>query len=113
TGARRCGRRVILEERRRRLRQISESLGLAFEGQAIVDELLAIRATLGEGVAKLILARGDGLRGYAPPADARPRRVLLASPAPVYPDEYAQLGVELYPCALRLAEQPLLAGLKH
>src|SRR5690606_15144674 len=113
TFAVRRGRPCLLDEHLRRLRRGCERLGLAFEEQAIVDELLAFCATLGEGVAKLILTRGDGLRGYAPPADARPRRVLLASPAPVYPDEYAQLGVELYPCALRLAEQPLLAGLKH
>lgn len=113
TFAVRRGRPRLLDAHLQRLHRGCERLGIAFEEQVIVDELLAFCAALGEGVAKLILTRSDGLRGYAPPADARPRRVLLASPAPVYPDEYAQLGVELYPCALRLAEQPLLAGLKH
>src|SRR5690606_25416234 len=36
-----------------------------------------------------------------------------ASPSPAYPSAHAEQGIELYPCALRLAEQPALAGLKH
>ena len=64
-------------------------------------------------MAKLIVTRGEGLRGYAPPQPSRPCRVLLGSPAPTYPSEHAEQGVRLFPCVTRLAEQPLLAGLKH
>ncbi len=33
--------------------------------------------------------------------------------APAYPAAHAEQGVRLFPCVTRLAEQPLLAGLKH
>ncbi|HYQ39977.1 MAG TPA: aminotransferase class IV, partial [Pseudomonas sp.] len=35
------------------------------------------------------------------------------NPPPAYPPRHRQDGIRLYPCATRLAEQPLLAGLKH
>ena len=38
---------------------------------------------------------------------------LLGNPLPSYPAANAEQGVCLYPCVTRLAEQPLLAGLKH
>ncbi len=41
------------------------------------------------------------------------RRILLGNPLPSYPAANAEQGVRLFPCATRLAEQPLLAGLKH
>src|SRR3990167_10790792 len=75
--------------------------------------LLAFRCYQGDGGAKLILTRGDGLRGYAPPQPAQPRRLLLGNPKPSYPAAHAAQGVRLFPCATRLAEQPVLAGLKH
>lgn len=95
-----------LEEGARRLR-----LPLAL-GQ-VEQELRTFCAQLGEGVAKLMVTRGDALRGYAAPADAEIRRILLGSPAPAYPAANFDQGVSLFPCATRLAEQPLLAGLKH
>jgi len=76
-------------------------------------ELLAFSAGLGEGVAKLMITRGEGLRGYASPPAALPRRILQSSPFPAYPEANGEEGVQLFPCTTRLAEQPLLAGLKH
>ncbi len=77
------------------------------------DELLRYASQLGDGVAKLILTRGDSQRGYAPVAGAAPRRILQGSPLPGYPVEHAEQGVRLFLCQTRLGEQPLLAGLKH
>ena len=77
------------------------------------DEILRYASQLGDGVAKLILTRGDSQRGYAPVAGAAPRRILQGSPLPSYPAEHAEHGVRLFPCQTRLGEQPLLAGLKH
>ncbi|CAD5107802.1 aminodeoxychorismate lyase [Zestomonas carbonaria] len=77
------------------------------------DELQAFCAALGDGVAKLILTRGDGQRGYAPAIPSTPRRILQGSVFPAYPPGNAEQGVRLFPCQTRLAEQPRLAGLKH
>ena len=79
----------------------------------VEDEIRRYASQLGDGVAKLILTRGDSQRGYAPVAGAAPRRILQGGPLPSYPVQHAELGVQLFPCQTRLGEQPLLAGLKH
>ncbi|MBS7661202.1 aminodeoxychorismate lyase [Pseudomonas lalucatii] len=107
------GRPALLERHLARLAEGCVRLQLPLEATSLRNELLAFSQQLGEGVAKLILTRGDGLRGYAPPQPAMTRRLLLGGPKPAYPSQHAEQGVHLFPCATRLAEQPLLAGLKH
>ncbi|TDO12620.1 MULTISPECIES: aminodeoxychorismate lyase [Halomonas] len=63
-------------------------------------------------VLKLILTRGSGGRGYAPPASPTPR--LRWQLSPFTPDAARwQAGVRVRYCRLRLGLQPVLAGLKH
>ena len=64
-------------------------------------------------VAKIIVTRGPGARGYAVAADALPTRIVTASVLPVYPDSHYTRGVSVHLCSLRLASQPRLAGVKH
>ncbi len=109
----RSARPQLLERHLQRLQDGCQRLGLACDLPALSAEILAFSATLGDGVAKLIITRGEGERGYAIPGVSAPRRVLLGSPAPAYPIENAEQGVRLFACATRLAEQPRLAGLKH
>lgn len=109
----RQGRPTLFEAHLARLSAGCARLGISSDEALIKAELQAFSATLGEGIAKLILTRGDGLRGYFPPQQAIPRRILLGSPLPCYPEAHAEQGVRLFPCSTRLAEQPLLAGLKH
>lgn len=108
-----AGRPRLLARHLARLEEGARRLYLPLSRDLVEQELLAFCAQLGEGVAKLMLTRGDALRGYAAPADAKVRRVLLGSPKPAYPAANFEQGVALFPCATRLAEQPLLAGLKH
>jgi 4-amino-4-deoxychorismate lyase len=63
-------------------------------------------------VAKIIITRGEGNRGYTPPAITAPMRVVLKSPMPDYPQDRFTHGVTLTVCETRLAAQPLLAGVK-
>jgi len=109
----RGGRAVLLSRHLARLSEGAQRLSIDLDLSAIETELSAFFAELGEGVAKLMVTRGDGLRGYAPPQPASPRRILLGNPPPNYPLGNAEQGVRLFPCVTRLAEQPLLAGLKH
>ena len=88
----------------RRLRMHLPDRGLV-EAQA--TELFADD---GDGVLKLIVTRGSGGRGYAPPVDATPTWVLSRHPLPPPP---RMGGLVLRWCDTRLALQPALAGLKH
>lgn len=64
-------------------------------------------------VAKIIVTRGPGARGYAVAADAMPTRVVMASSLPGFPATHYTSGVKARLCSLRLASQPRLAGIKH
>jgi 4-amino-4-deoxychorismate lyase len=66
-----------------------------------------------DGVVRLTLTRGAGPRGYAPPAEAYPARLLSLSPLPAFNIAWAKQGVRLHLCELRLSAQPRLAGVKH
>ncbi len=65
------------------------------------------------GVAKIIITRGEGERGYKPPTITSPTRVLIKSPMPQYASTLAENGVHLHLCDTRLAVQTKLAGIKH
>ncbi len=109
----RQGRIALLERHMQRLAEGARRLVLPLDLALVRSELLAFAGELRQGVAKLIVTRGDGQRGYAPPVDARCRRILSGGPVPAYPPRHRLDGIRLFPCATRLAEQPLLAGLKH
>lgn len=64
-------------------------------------------------VVKIIITRGDGERGYTPPAVTAPMRLLTKSAMPEYPQLNFTEGVSLHICKTRLAHQPVLAGIKH
>jgi 4-amino-4-deoxychorismate lyase len=77
---------------------------------AQLNELLAQHP---DGVVKLIVTRGEGARGYSPPARAKPTIIWDVSPLTVYSAEWATQGIKARLCQLRLSQQPRLAGIKH
>ena len=64
-------------------------------------------------VLKVIVTRGEGGRGYLPPEDPVPTRVISLYAWPSHEPEWAERGVAVRWCDTRLAIQPALAGLKH
>lgn len=64
-------------------------------------------------VAKIIITRGEGERGYAPPIITVPTRVVIKSALPHYAESNYDKGVQLHVCDIKLAAQPKLAGIKH
>ncbi|MHB1187917.1 aminodeoxychorismate lyase [Thiobacillus sp.] len=70
-------------------------------------------AGAGEGVVKIVITRGSGARGYAPPQDPVCSRIVLAAPLPAYARPDAPVDIVARWCALRMARQPRLAGIKH
>jgi 4-amino-4-deoxychorismate lyase len=76
------------------------------------SEADALLAGVDHGVLRLTLTRGQGGRGYRPPANPTPTRILALYPNPP-PHEPSTHGVALTLCRARLGDNPLLAGIKH
>jgi 4-amino-4-deoxychorismate lyase len=64
-------------------------------------------------VLRLTLTRGPGERGYALPTVVAPTRIVAAFPMPPLDDALYTDGVRLHRCRTTMADQPLLAGIKH
>ena len=79
----------------------------------LTDEAERCCTGVERGVLKVLVTRGSGGRGYRPPAEPHPRRLLMAAPWPDYPDAHWTEGVRLRYCDTPLGESPALAGLKH
>lgn len=89
-------------------------LAIPVPARAIIErELRTHCPSEGRAVAKLIVTRGAGPRGYAAPEPAVPTRVLGISPWPDFPAARYREGIAVRVCEMRLGENPALAGLKH
>lgn len=83
------------------------------EPELLRAEVERVGAGHGRTVVKVILTRGQGGRGYAPPPDARPRRIVARHSWPGHPPELAAEGVAVRLCETRLGTSPALGGMKH
>ena len=98
----------------RKLRQDCAALGLDCPADGLLaGELQQLTADRPQGVAKIIVTRGRGERGYAPSAAPHPTRILTLHSAPAFPQANYTEGIVLRVCELRLSQQPRLAGIKH
>lgn len=79
----------------------------------LASEARQLLSDAADGVVRITLTRGPGERGYAPPANPTVTRIVAAHPAPSIPADWYQSGIRVRSCGLRLAPQPLLAGIKH
>ena len=92
-----------------RLGEGAERLGIAMPDVDCVESRIAeLTDGADAGVLKLLLTRGEGGRGYAPPLDTVPTWMLSLQPLPQQQD-----ALRLHLCQTRLALQPALAGIKH
>ena len=80
---------------------------------ALRDELARLAAHEPDCAAKIIVTRGAGQRGYAALSEVPPTRIVMSCALPRHPAEFAQSGVKVHLCSLRLGFQPALAGVKH
>ena len=111
---------LCLDEHFSRLREGCERLSIPPPALPVLRAEVALVSNPGlssgassGAVVKIILTRGAGGRGYAPPAEARPNRIVALYPWPDYPPEHASAGVRLRFCRRRYGINPALAGIKH
>ncbi|KFN41233.1 aminodeoxychorismate lyase [Arenimonas oryziterrae] len=105
-----AGEPVWWPEHWRRLAYGAQRLGIPLPEEApLLAEARSLCAGQDRAVLKLVLTRGSGGRGYAPPADPRPTCVLSLHPLP--PPAPAHIALRW--CDTPMAVQPALAGIKH
>jgi 4-amino-4-deoxychorismate lyase len=103
-----------LEMHLERLTAGCDRLGIPCPPRAALErDMGRLAPRSGRSILKIIVTRGSGARGYAPPAQATPTRIVSTSPWPDYPEERYRDGIRVRVCALRLGTNPALAGLKH
>jgi len=81
--------------------------------ELLARETAEVSAGLPRAIVRIIWTRGPAPRGYAAPERLQPLRIVAASPAPDIPPDWYENGIRMRECALRLSEQPRLAGIKH
>lgn len=114
TIALRDGRPLLWERHMERLVEGCARLAIPRpDARQLLAEVERLADGSGRAVAKIVVTRGAGGRGYRPDATEPPTRIVQRHPWPVYPADAAQRGVALRWCATRLARQPRLSGIKH
>lgn len=81
--------------------------------EQVVVALSALPVSAQQGGGKLIVSRGASERGYATPESPHLNLVWQSFPAPAWAHERFPQGFSVEVSSVRLANQPLLAGIKH
>lgn len=90
-----------------------DQLGFTPPSVELLNQDLAALKMPQTGILKLIVTRGSGGQGYAPPECPQPARIIQVLSPRTRPKEWRYKGVEVRWCQTRLAAQPALAGIKH
>ncbi|MCK5639864.1 MAG: aminodeoxychorismate lyase [Gammaproteobacteria bacterium] len=108
------GRPCLLPQHLERLQYGCERLNMPMpDSETLTQEIQELCRGEGQWVVKIIISRGSGGRGYLPPENPEPNRILISYPWPDYPQDYWLKGVKIRLCTIPLAINPQLAGIKH
>lgn len=83
------------------------------ERSLLENEAHRLCRSLDAAVLKITVTRGAGERGYGPPENSSPNRIVTVHERPVYPPAYYREGIPSCICSRRLTYQLDLAGIKH
>jgi branched-chain amino acid aminotransferase len=78
--------------------------------QSVIDAVKAAGA--GEATARVVVTRGPGSAGLAPPPDVRPTEIVAVVPLPVFPPATYTAGLTAHVASGRRNERAMTAGLK-
>ncbi|NAZ94680.1 aminodeoxychorismate lyase, partial [Vibrio toranzoniae] len=97
-----------------RLQQGAERLLLpTIDWSLLQQEMTELAHQSAQGVVKVILTRGSGGRGYSGVGCEHPTRILSLSDYPAHYSLWCEQGITLALSPIPLAQNPLLAGIKH
>lgn len=107
------GRALLGQRHLERLAASAAVFGIPLDIHALSADFQRFLAGSGDAVAKIIVTRGVGGRGYLPAPDLAPT-VIFSLHEPVAPDPVAEKeGIVAITLAQRLGVMPMLAGHKH
>lgn len=96
-----------------RLQQTNSRLGMVEpDWELLARELETLVAGEQQCVAKVMLTRGEGGRGYDGSECQQTTRILSLAPFPAQYAKWRQEGINLLVCRQRIGDAPMLAGLK-
>ena len=110
---------LYLEAHLNRLQQGAARLGLQHQempwtaSASTIYLLKSLASNYPHHCIKLLLSRGVGGRGYAPPKDGCVTEIISVSELPPMYQDWQQTGIQLATSLVTLGHQPLLAGMKH
>ena len=107
------GRIVYFDLHMSRLQEGCRRLGMPEPDLGLIEsDCEQVLAGLDGGIVKLVMTRGPGPRGYRPPEEATPTRIVSSSARPP-PTREPPEALRLRICELRLGLNERLAGIKH
>lgn len=109
----RDGRPQLWPHHRERLQRGLERLGFPAQSEDTLLAELARVAPGGECMARVTITRGCGPRGYLPPVDPEPTRIVSAGGPLTAVDPAGAVPLRLGWATVRIGLNPALAGLKH
>ncbi len=107
-----AGRPVLWQRQYAKLAHDCDALQIDCPLREVLERDIALLDPAG-CIVKIVVTRGNGPRGYAPPPGAVPTRVIITGPLPEFPARFPDVGIRVQACRIRLASQPRLAGIKH
>lgn len=108
------GRPRLWTRHMQRLISGCQRLGIpAPDPATLMGDIAALASGAEFAVAKIIITRGDSERGYAPPADPTPRRIVMLTETTPRDAGPGREGVLVQRCTTRLGSNPALGGIKH
>lgn len=114
TAAVRQGNILLLKNHLQRLRQGCERLWIGgTDWLQLEAEMKQAAQGQEQAVLKVIISAGSGGRGYSRQGCAEPTRIVSLAPWPHHYATLQQRGVSLSLSPVRLARNPLFAGIKH
>ena len=108
-----AGHAQFLELHLQRLQRDCRRLDIALDIAALRADLDSVLHLNRDGILKIVVTRISNERGYNAPRNADGERLLLFYPQYFAVDVRARNGVAVKLCRQALAEQPVLAGIKH
>ena len=113
TIALREGRARFLDSHLQRLEEGLRRLAIPDDGASVAAaEVERLAAGIKFGVAKIIMTRGSGQRGYRPPREVTPARMVGVLPAQPAPSDHYEHGIAMRYCETPVTSNRATAGIK-